>query len=161
MLRGSQSGFWHRARSFPSAWLSLTRLPRRLFAGKITTLIAVRSPPPDCAWRGHLSASENRGIARCGRRALFRSCGEQRRDGLRGPRGGAAALARCGDACQAGEARALAAALSRIAARPRMAAAGQPEPIATLIRRTLIRTSAPILSSLGANGAARCLGELV
>ena len=38
-------------------------------------------------------------------------------------------------------------ALRRVAARPEMAATGHPEDMANLIRRTLIRTNAPILSS--------------
>jgi hypothetical protein len=57
-------------------------------------------------------------------------------------------FARCGAACQAGEARALAAALRRRAAVPHVAAAGQPDAIAIFMRRTLIRTSAPIFNSL-------------
>src|SRR6266480_1780468 len=57
-------------------------------------------------------------------------------------------ISRRGGACQAGEARALAAAASRTAARPHSWAAGQAEAIAILMRRTLMRTSAPILSSL-------------
>ena len=57
-------------------------------------------------------------------------------------------FARCGAACQAGEPRALAAALRRMAALPQAAAAGQLDAIAILMRRTLTRTSAPILSSL-------------
>src|SRR4029453_13431136 len=51
-------------------------------------------------------------------------------------------------ACQAGEARALAAAARRLAAQPQVWAAGHAEAIATLMRRTLTRTRAPILSSL-------------
>ena len=61
---------------------------------------------------------------------------------------GAALVTRCGAACQAGEARALAAALRRTAAAPQTAAAGQLDAMAILMRRTLTRTSAPILSSL-------------
>ena len=38
-------------------------------------------------------------------------------------------------------------ALRRVAARPQMAATGHPEDMANLMRRTLIRTNAPILSS--------------
>jgi hypothetical protein len=49
-----------------------------------------------------------------------------------GSAGGAAFVARGGDACQAGEPRARAAALRRQAARPHTAAAGQAEAIATL-----------------------------
>src|SRR5580700_8211666 len=55
---------------------------------------------------------------------------------------------RRGDACQAGEARGFAAATRRTAASPQAAAAGHPDAIATLMRRTLMRTRAPILSSL-------------
>jgi hypothetical protein len=57
-------------------------------------------------------------------------------------------VTRRGVACQTGEARAFAAAASRVAARPHASAAGQPDAIATLMRRTLTRTRAPILSSL-------------
>ena len=57
-------------------------------------------------------------------------------------------FARCGAACQTGEARALAAALRRRAAVLHVAAAGQPDAIAIFMRRTLIRTSAPIFNSL-------------
>ena len=60
----------------------------------------------------------------------------------------AAFVARCGAACHAGEPRALAAVARRTAAQPQMRAAGQPDAIAILMRRTLMRTSAPILSSL-------------
>ena len=60
----------------------------------------------------------------------------------------AAFVTRCGAACQAGEPRAFAAALRRTAASHQEGAAGQPEAIAILMRRTLMRTSAPILSSL-------------
>ena len=70
------------------------------------------------------------------------------RRGLGGFRGHAAWVTRCGGACQAGEARALAAAVRRVAAQPRAWAAGHADAIATLIRRTLTRTRAPILSSL-------------
>ena len=59
----------------------------------------------------------------------------------------AAVVPRCGGACQAGEPRALAAA-RRTAAQPQTSAAGQLDAIAILMRRTLTRTSAPILSSL-------------
>ena len=59
-----------------------------------------------------------------------------------------AVLTRCGAACHAGEPRALAAALRRVAARPHTAATGQLEAMANLMRRTLTRTRAPILSSL-------------
>src|SRR3974390_3193317 len=69
-------------------------------------------------------------------------------NGLSGPEGDAARMTRCGDVCQTGEARALAAAASRTAASPQMSAAGQADAIAILMRRTLILTSAPILSSL-------------
>src|SRR6266702_504825 len=67
---------------------------------------------------------------------------------LRGLVGCAARGSRRGGACHAGEARAFAAAASRIAARPQTCAAGQADAIAILMRRTLMRTSAPILSSL-------------
>ena len=60
------------------------------------------------------------------------------------PRGLRVAAARC----QAGEARALAAAARRVAAQPQAWAAGHADAIATLMRRTLTRTRAPILSSL-------------
>src|SRR3989442_10397476 len=74
--------------------------------------------------------------------------GGRRRRGLGGPWDDAAFVTRCGAACQAGEPRALAAALSRTAALPQARAAGQPDAIAILMRRTLTRTIAPILSSL-------------
>src|SRR5580704_923744 len=61
--------------------------------------------------------------------------------------GDAAWVTRCGGACQAGEARALAAAARRLAAQPQAWAAGHADAIATLMRRTLTRTRAPILSS--------------
>jgi len=61
--------------------------------------------------------------------------------------GDAAWVTRGGGACQAGEARALAAA-RRLAAQPQAWAAGHADAIATLMRRTLTRTRAPILSSL-------------
>ena len=70
------------------------------------------------------------------------------RRGLGGPRGDAAWVTRCGGACQAGEARALAAAARLVAAQPQAWAAGHADAIATLMRRTLTRTRAPILSSL-------------
>ena len=63
------------------------------------------------------------------------------------PRVGAAFCA-CSVACQAGEARARAAAVRRRAAMPQVAAVGQPDAIAIFMRRTLIRTSAPIFNSL-------------
>src|SRR3974377_1690645 len=54
----------------------------------------------------------------------------------------------CGVACQVGEPRASAAALRRTAAVPQVPATVQLDAIATLMRRTLIRTSAPIFNSL-------------
>ena len=69
------------------------------------------------------------------------------RSGLGGPWGDAAWVTRGGGACQAGEARALAAA-RRVAAQPQAWAAGHADAIATLMRRALTRTRAPILSSL-------------
>ena len=57
-------------------------------------------------------------------------------------------LTRDGDAYQAGEPRAIAAALSRMAAMVQTSTAGQLDAIAILMRRTLMRTRAPILSSL-------------
>ncbi len=60
----------------------------------------------------------------------------------------AAVVTRCGAACQAGEPLGRAAALRRTAARPQTSAAGQLDAIAILMRRTLTRTSAPILSNL-------------
>jgi hypothetical protein len=72
----------------------------------------------------------------------------QRRIDLGGPQGDAAWVTRCGGACQAGEARASAAAARRLAAQPQVSAAGHADAIATLMRRTLTRTRAPILSSL-------------
>ena len=51
-------------------------------------------------------------------------------------------------ACHAGEARARAASARRIAARRQSRAAGQADAMAILTRRTLMRTSAPTLSSL-------------
>src|SRR4249920_810686 len=62
--------------------------------------------------------------------------------------GDAAWITRCGDLGQAGEARALAAAARRLAAQPQVWAAGHADAIATLMRRALTRTRAPILSSL-------------
>src|SRR5208283_3399679 len=62
--------------------------------------------------------------------------------------GDAALLARRGGACQTGAARALAAAARRRAAQPQSAAAGQADAMAILMRRTEIRTSAPIFNSL-------------
>ena len=49
-------------------------------------------------------------------------------------------VTRHGGACHAGEPRALAATLRRVAARPHTAATGQLEAIANLMRRTLTRT---------------------
>src|SRR5260370_4379108 len=72
----------------------------------------------------------------------------QRRIGLGGPGDDAAFVARCDDAYQTGEARGFAAAARRTAASPQVVAAGHPDVIATLMRRTLMRTRAPILSSL-------------
>ena len=57
-------------------------------------------------------------------------------------------LSRRDGACHAGEARARAAIARRIAARRQSRAAGQADAMAILTRRTLMRTSAPILSSL-------------
>jgi hypothetical protein len=57
-------------------------------------------------------------------------------------------MTRCGDVCQVGEARALAAAARRTAASPQMGAVGQADAIAILMRRTLMLTSAPTFSSL-------------
>jgi starvation-inducible DNA-binding protein len=70
------------------------------------------------------------------------------RSGLGGPGDDAAWVTRCGGVCQAGEARALAAAARRLAAQPQAWAAGHADAIATLMRRTLTHTRAPILSSL-------------
>jgi hypothetical protein len=72
----------------------------------------------------------------------------QRRSDLGGPEDGAGLVARRGGACQAGEPRALAAALRRMAASPQTTAVGQPEAMAILMRRTLVRTSAPIFMNL-------------
>src|SRR5262249_41559994 len=85
-----------------------------------------------------------------GRRAEYWNllrCRRSEEIGLGGPWDGAAWVTRCGGACQAGEPRALAAA-SRRAAQPQASAAGHADAIATLMRRTLTRTRAPILSSL-------------
>src|SRR5882672_1189745 len=68
--------------------------------------------------------------------------------GLRGPVGVTARLARCGDASQTGEPRALAASARRRAARAQSSAAGQAEAMAIRTRRTEMRISAPILRSL-------------
>ena len=73
---------------------------------------------------------------------------QKSRSGLGGPGGDATWITRCGDVCQAGEARALAAAARRLAAQPQVWAAGHADAIATLMRRALTRTRAPILSSL-------------
>src|SRR5438876_12379773 len=79
----------------------------------------------------------------------FSGCGAAKKKcGLGGPGDDAAWVTRCGVACQMGEARAFAAAARRLAASPQAWAAGQPEAIATLMRRTLMRTRATILSSL-------------
>ena len=93
--------------------------------------------------------AEARGIKRRERRWDF--CGLRGSEEVRGSRwaeGDAAWMTRRDDACQAGEARAFAAATRRMAASPQAWAAGQPEAIAILMRRTLTRTRAPILSSL-------------
>jgi hypothetical protein len=60
----------------------------------------------------------------------------------------AADWARGSGACQAGEARALAASARRRAARPHSSAAGQAEAMAILMRRQEMRTNAPIFKSL-------------
>src|SRR5271169_6262509 len=78
---------------------------------------------------------------------VFRAAGEAKKCS-RWTGGDAAWVTRCGGACQAGEARALAAAARRLAAQPQAWAAGHADAIATLMRRTLTRTRAPILSSL-------------
>src|SRR6516164_5433474 len=57
-------------------------------------------------------------------------------------------LSRCGAAYQPGEPRALVAAWRRTTAPPHTGATGQLDGIEILIRRTLTRTYAPILSSL-------------
>src|ERR1019366_5066081 len=75
---------------------------------------------------------------------LFRGCGGSGA-GSDGPWDDAAVVTRRGGACQAGEPRAVAAAMRRTAAQPQMRAAGQLDAIAILMRRTLTRTSAPIL----------------
>ena len=79
---------------------------------------------------------------------LFRCCERSEQKRSRWAWDDAAVVTRCGGACQAGEPRALAAALRRTAAQPQTLAAGQLDAIAILMRRTLTRTSAPILSSL-------------
>jgi hypothetical protein len=61
--------------------------------------------------------------------------------------------------CQAGEARALAAAARRLAAPPQVWAAGHADAIATLIRRALTRTKSADLEQLETNGAAGRFGE--
>ena len=60
----------------------------------------------------------------------------------------AALSTRRGGACQTGAARALAASLKRRAAKPHSMAAAQADAMAILMRRTEMRTSAPILRSL-------------
>ena len=90
--------------------------------------------------------------ARCvrGTRAepgILLGCGGAAKDWSQWAWDNAAVVPRCGGACQAGEPRALAAA-RRTAAQPQTSAAGQLDAIAILMRRTLTRTSAPILSSL-------------
>src|SRR6266567_1525819 len=87
-----------------------------------------------------------RGAGRRGQ--CWKFFGVAARRGPDGPLDDAAAVTRCGGACQAGEPRALAAALRRAAAHPQTSAAGQLDAIAILTRRMLTRTSAPILSSL-------------
>ena len=78
----------------------------------------------------------------------FPGCGGSEEEISVGLENDAACVARRGGACQAGEPRALAAALRRTAAAPQTAAVGQPEAIAILMRRTLTLTRAPILSNL-------------
>src|ERR1700722_16394951 len=64
-------------------------------------------------------------------------------------------------ACHAGEARAKAAIASRMAARSQSRAAGQADAMATLMRRKLKTTIAPILSSLRRMGPQVAGGEWV
>src|SRR6202521_6475489 len=97
---------------------------------------------------GFSAGALGRGVGRRESCWTFSGLRRQRRSGLDGPGDEAAIVARCGAACQAGEARAFAAAARRVAASPQTWAAGQPDAIATLMRRTLMRTRAPILSSL-------------
>src|SRR5258708_19940339 len=78
----------------------------------------------------------------------FSGLGGQRRWDLGGLLDDAALLSRGGGACHAGDARARAARASLIAASPHSLAAGQADAMAILTRRTLMRTIAPILSSL-------------
>jgi len=78
----------------------------------------------------------------------FWAAGEQRGRGLGGPWDDAAVVTRCGAACQAGGARGLAATSRRTAAQPQSRAIGHPDAIAILMRRTLMRTRAPILRNL-------------
>src|SRR5271165_2743590 len=94
---------------------------------------------------GFFAGVVRRGVGR--RERCLNDIRKQRR-GLGGLRGDAAWVTRCGGACQTGEARALAAAARRVAAQPQAWAAGHADAIATLMRRTLTRTRAPILSSL-------------
>ena len=54
----------------------------------------------------------------------------------------------------------MAAMARRIAARPQSWAAGQADAMAILMRRTLMRTSAPIFEKLEPDGAASCLREV-
>ena len=61
---------------------------------------------------------------------------------------------RRGNTCQAGAARASAAMARRIAALPQSRATGQADAMAILMRRTLMRTSAPILQELETDVAA-------
>ena len=65
----------------------------------------------------------------------------------------------CGEACQAGEARARAASASRTAAIPQIWAAGQADAMAKLMRRTLMRTRAPTLSNLSRMVPAKVIKE--
>src|SRR6184192_592499 len=65
-----------------------------------------------------------------------------------GQGGDAAVLARRGFACQTCAARAFAASARRRAAWPQCSAAGQAEAMAILMRRTEMRTNAPILRNL-------------
>src|SRR4029077_17608819 len=87
------------------------------------------------------------GVRRRERQWEFSAPQGKRRSGLGGPGGDAAWVTRCGGACQAGEARALAAAARCLAAQPQVWAAGHADAIATLMRRALTRTRAPIFSS--------------
>jgi hypothetical protein len=132
-VRSSGTSESHHLQVARLAWISHTTFPRSI-----------------AIWRdfpARKSITRVCGTGRGARSWNFSGLRGQRRVCLGGP-GADAVLSARGCACQAGEPRAVAAASRRSAAAPQTAAAGQPDAIAILMRRTLTRTSAPILSSL-------------